>query len=738
VVFFTQIACPKESRLLDPLPSQNQLLLTVALLLIVSCSISCANAGSQSPAPAPPVISVSVDPQNPSIQINQTQPFTATVANDTQNKGVTWSLTCIGACGTLSSTTANPVTYTAPAAVAGSSVIITATSNGDNSKSGTSTITVTTIPVISVSVAPQNPSVSVSQTQSFTATVTNDTQNKGVTWSLSGTGCTGAACGALSSTTANPVTYTAPAAVPGSTVTITATSNTDNTKNGTSIITVTPAATGFAGVTTWHNDNSRSGLNTTETALTLANVNTTKFGKLFSCTVEADVYAQPLYVPNVAIASKGTHNVIFVATEKDTLYAFDADTNANPCLPLWQVTLLGSGETALDTTSGDGCVDAVSPDIGITGTPVIDLSTKTLYVVTTSKISGSAYFQRLHALDVTTGAEKFGGPVPIQATISGTSFDPAIHLQRPGLLLQGGAVYIAWASYCDNGPYHGWVLGYNASSLLQVSKFNDTPNGTLGGIWMSGAGPASDESGNVYLITGNGTFDANAGGTDFGDTFLKLTGSLSVVDWFTPFNEDLLNTGDQDVGGGGSVLLLDNPGGPNAHLLIGGGKEGKLYLVNRDGMGHFNTGSDSQIVQSFSPTGHGIFATPVFWQNKLYLAPSTSPMSQFVFDATTGKFNTIAAFQSAATFSFPGATPSLSANGTANVILWAIERPSGGGTAVLHAYDASNLSELWNSSMAAGGRDQAGSAVKFTVPTIAHGKVYIGTHGELDVFGLLP
>src|SRR6266446_884284 len=647
-MFFIQVACPKESQLVDPFPSQNQLLLTVVLLLIASCSTSCGDAGTQSPAPlpAPPVISVSVAPQNPSIQINQALPFTATVANDTQNKGVTWS--------------------------------------------------------------------------------------------LSGTGCTGAACGALSSTTASPVTYTAPAAVPGSTVTLTATSNADNTKNGTSMITVTPAATGFAGVTTWHNDNSRSGLNTSETALTLANVNTTKFGKLFSCTVDADVYAQPLYVPNVAITGIGTRSVIFVATEKDTVYAFDADTNTSPCLPLWHVTLLGYGETALDTTSGDGCIDTVSPDIGITGTPVIDLSTQTLYVVTTSKSSGLTYFQRLHALDVTTGAEKFGGPVPIQATISGTSFDPAIHLQRPGLLLQSGVVYIAWASYCDNGPYHGWVLGYNASSLLQVSKFNDTPNGTLGGIWMSGAGPASDKSGNVYLITGNGTFDANAGGMDFGDTFLKLTGSLSVVDWFTPFNEGSLNTADLDVGGGGSALLLDNPGGPNAHLLIGGGKEGKLYLVNRDNMGHFSAGSDSQIVQSFSPTGQGIFATPVFWQNKLYLAPSTSPISQFVFDTTTGKFNTIAAFQSAATFSFPGATPSLSANGTANAILWAIQRPAGGGTAVLHAYDASNLSELWNSSMAAGGRDQAGSAVKFTVPTIANGKVYIGTLGELDVFGLLP
>lgn len=655
---------------------------------------------------------------------------------------MTWSLSgtgCTGAaCGVLNNATANSVTYTAPANVPSSTVTITATSSADSTKKGTSTITVSTTLAISVSVAPLNPSIQINQSQPFTATVTPSSQSQAVTWSLA---CTGV-CGTLNSTSANPVTYTAPSAVPGSTVTITATSSVDNTKKGTSIITVTSAAAGFTGVTTWHNDNSRSGLNTQETTLTLANVNMTTFGKLFSCTVDSDVYAQPLYVPNLAITGKGTHNVIFVATEKNTVYAFDADTS--PCTTLWQVTLLPNGETALDTNSGDGCTETVSPDIGITGTPVIDLSTKTLYVVTTSKNSSSAKFQRLHALPLdfpATQQEKAGSPATIQATISGISFDPAIHLQRPGLLLQNGVVYMAWASYCDNGSYHGWVLGYNASTLAQVSKFNDTPNGTLGGIWMSGAGPASDSAGNVYVITGNGTFDANtAGGTDFGDSFLKLSSSLSVVDWFTPFNEDALNNADQDVGGGGSVLLLDNPGGPNAHLLVGGGKEGKLYVVNRDTgmMGHFNSADDSQIVQSFSPSGNGIFATPVFWQNNLYIAPTSSAMSRFPFNTATGKFSTAAASQSMTTFSFPGATPSLSANGIANAILWAIQRPSGGGTAVLHAYDASNLSELWNSSMAPGSRDQAGSAVKFTVPTVANGKVYIGAHGELDVYGLLP
>jgi len=601
-----------------------------------------------------------------------------------------------------------------------------------------------TPPTISVSVSPNSISVQIGQTQSFTARVANDSQLQGVTWSLS---CTGTvSCGALTpSNTANPVTYTAPPSVPGSAVTLTATANADRTKSNNATITISTTAPSSVSVLTWHNDIQRSGVNSQETTLSTTNVRTATFGKLFSCPVDADVYAQPLYVPGVTITGKGAHNVVFVATEKNSLYAVDAD--AAPCSVLWQKSLMNSGETFV-TESDVGCSEAISPNIGITGTPVIDAASQTLYVVSTSR-SSTAFIQRIHAVTLADGTEKFGGPTLIQASISGTgadssggtiSFRPQSHLQRPGLLLLGGAVYVAWASYCDNDPYHGWVLSFSAGSgtLQRVSTFNDTPNGTRGGIWMSGAAPASDGN-SIFLITGNGTFDANgatAPNTDFGDTFLKLTGALSVSDWFTPSNQSFLDANDLDVGGGGAVLLIDNPGGPFAHLLIGGGKEGKLYLLNRDNLGHI-AANDAQIVQSFS-LSQGIFATPVFRQNTLYIAAAGSPLSAFSFIASTGKFNTVPTSQSSATFGFPGATPSLSSNGTTNGIVWAIER-SATGAAVLHAYDATNVAnELWNSSMAAGSRDQAGGAVKFTVPTIANGKVYIGAQGELDVYGLLP
>ncbi len=596
-------------------------------------------------------------------------------------------------------------------------------------------------PTISVSVSPNSISVQIGQAQSFTATIANDSQNKGVTWSLS---CNGTvSCGALTpNSTANPVTYTAPSSAPGSTVTLTATSNTDSTKSGSATITVTTTAPSSVSVLTWHNDIRRSGVNSQETILTTLNVRTATFGKRFSCSVDADVYAQPLYVPGVSITGNGTHNVVFVATEKNSLYALDAD--ASPCSVLWQKSLMNSGETFV-SDADVVCSQAISPNIGITGTPVIDAASQTLYVVSTSK-SSTAFIQRIHAVSLADGTEKLGGPTLIQASVSGTgaassggtvSFDPKWHLQRPGLLLLGGTVYVAWASYCDNDPYHGWVLSFSAGSgtLQKVSTLNDTPNGTRGGIWMSGAGPASDGT-NIFLITGNGTFDANASGSDFGDSFLKLSSSLSVGDWFTPSNEGSLESNDLDVGGGGAVLLIDNPGGSLPHLLIGGGKEGKLYLLNRDSLGHFAS-NDSQVVQSFSLSSNGIYATPVFWQGTLYIAAADSHLAAFAFN-TTGQFNPNPTSQSSAIFGFPGATPSVSSNGTTSGIVWAIER-SAAGAAVLHAYDATNLAnELWNSSMAAGSRDQAGGAVKFTVPTVVNGKVYVGTHLELDVFGLLP
>jgi hypothetical protein len=319
-------------------------------------------------------------------------------------------------------------------------------------------------------------------------------------------------------------------------------------------------------------------------------------------------------------------------------------------------------------------------------------------------------------------------------------------------------VYVSWASHEDSDPYHGWVIGYSASTLAQVSLFNDTPNGDRGGIWMSGGAPAADSSNNLYLITGNGTYD---GSTAFGDTFLKLstTSGLAAADWFTPADQASLEAADRDFGAGGAAVLVDQTAGPVMHLAVGGGKEGNLFLLNRDNLGKNNT--TNQVLQTIS-IGNGIFATPAFWQNNLYLA-GTGTLQQFTFIPGTGLFNGAATSVSGNSFGFPGATPSVSAQGATNGIVWATNSSNYGASAnggnqaraaapaVLHAYPATSLTtELWNSSQATGGRDTAGDSVKFTVPTVANGKVYIGTRGnddtqghgtvfgEIDVYGLLP
>jgi len=536
--------------------------------------------------------------------------------------------------------------------------------------------------------------------------------------------------------------------------------------------------TDLPGVLTYHNNTSRDGTNTKEFVLTASNVTTPTFGKLFSCQVDGAIYAQPLWVPHVTV-SGSSHNLIVVASQHNSVYAFDAD--ASPCVTLWHTNLLDSahggaaGETSVPSRATGGLVGNgfgdITPEVGVTGTPVIDPSTNTIYVVSKSVNANTQFFQRLHALDLTTGNERVT-PRSIDASISvaGTgdgsvngrvAFDPRNENQRPGLVLSSGVVYVSWASHEDRDPYHGWVVGFSASTLVPATNavFNSTPNrvGTLsysrGGIWMGGGAPAVDASGNLYFITGNGTFDANTtGGSNYGDSVVKLstTSGLSVADYFTPHDQATLDTNDTDFGSGAATILVDQPSGPVTHLVIGGGKQGNLFLLNRDNLGKFS-GSTNNVVQTIN-AGNGIFATPVFWQNNLYVAP-IGALKQYVFSPATGKFNGAPSSQTAAAFGFPGATPSLSANGTASGIVWAADssqycttQSPGCGPAVLHAYDATNLGhELWNSSQAAGNRDQAGRAVKFTVPTIANGKVYLGTRGndssvlgELEVYGLLP
>ena len=505
-------------------------------------------------------------------------------------------------------------------------------------------------------------------------------------------------------------------------------------------------------VTTYHNDNLRSGQNLHETVLTTSLVQTNTFGKLFSQPVDGQIYAQPLVLANLLIPGKGLHTVVYVATENDSVFAFDGNSNTgNNATPLWQVSFINPANGITTVPSSDLGTNAIYPQIGITGTPVIDPTNKTLYVVAATKENG-AYVQRLHALDVTTGAEKFGGPVVIKATVKGTgagstkgvlSFDPFRSNQRPGLLLLNGGIYIAWASHGLEGEftYHGWVMGYNEKTLKQISAYCITANGSSGGVWQSGDALAADVLGNVYFMSGNGTFDANTGGQDYGMSYVKMAtkGGLNVVDYFTPYNESEESSQDLDLGSGGAMLLPYQRGAAHPYLAVGAGKDGNLYVLDRTNMGHFNASGNQQIVESIPNAfgGHGIYSTPAYWQTYLYFWSPNDVLR--VFQMVNGLVSTTTVATGSVTFGSPGATPEVSSNSGANGIVWAVQ-PDGYGTgapAVLHALNATTAVELYNSAQA-GTRDTAGPAIKFTPPTVANGKVYVPTASELDVYGLLP
>ncbi len=587
----------------------------------------------------------------------------------------------------------------------------------------------------------------------FTASVSN-TSNTAVSWSLSGAGCAGATCGTLDSTTANPVTYTAPGAVPNpAAVTLKAAAQADGTKSASATITIVTSGGGsYPGTFTAKNDEGRTGQNRNETTLTPANVNSSRFGKLFSCPVDGYVYTQPLYVANVSIGG-GVHNVVYVGTEHDSVYAFDADNRS--CQQLWRTSFINPPSvTPVPAADVEG--EDIGPEIGITGTPVIDPTSNKLYVVARTKENG-LYFHRLHALDITTGAERPGSPVVINATVPGSGYDSVAGTitfntltgnERPALLLKNGIVYFAFGALSDLDPYHGWVFGYNAATLQLAGLFVSTRNGKQGGVWQSGAGLSADPNGNIYAVTGNGTFDQQSGGLscanplagcDFGDTVLKLSPSLTTVtDFFTPFNQADLEAMDLDVGSTTALVLPDQPG-PHLHLLLVGGKEGKLYLLDRDSLGRFHAGDDSQIVQSFLASFPGIFNTPAIWENNVYVGGRDDSLK--LFRLQNGQFNPTTPFsETNKTFSYPGVNPTISSNGSTNGIVWALETGAFAthGPAILHAYDATNLANELYSSTDAGARDQAGPAVKFMVPTVANGKVYIGTQTELTVYGPLP
>jgi hypothetical protein len=717
------------------------------------------------------LVSIAVTPVNPTIGTTGTEQFTATGTfsdNSTQNltTTVTWSSSNTGI-ATISN-------------AAGTNGLASAVANGTSTiqaalgaVNGSTILTASAISLQVVVVSPQNPSIADNGvTQAFTATghfSDGSTQNltSSATWtsSNSGVASVSAAGVATSATLAAGTTagFTSIQAVVGSTKGVSILSVTNHTTN----------SSGFAGVLTQHNDISRTGLNSSETVLTPTNVNTATFGKAFSQAVDGFIYAQPLYVPNVTIAG-GVHNVIYVATEGDSVYAFDADSNTGTNAGLlWHASLIDTAHGAaagattvnVEASLDPSCSDLI-PQVGITSTPVIDPSSGTMYVEAKSHEGGN-FIHRLHAIDIKTGAEKSPGPAVITASVSGSgegsvggiiSLDGLHHLNRVGLLLLNGSIYIGYASHCDDQPYHGWLLAYDAGTFTQTSLLVTTASGGLGGLWMSGTGVAADSNANIFISSGNGDFDTvNVPARELGDTTMKLfntgTSPLTLADYFTPFNQNMLDGEDNDLGSGG-VLLLPNQSGSFPHELVEVGKEGTVYLINRDQMTAGNlhfcqtacNGTDPQIVQEIqNEVGNQgdigrFWGTPTYFNGAIYFGGTGDNLKEF--PLSNGLLATSPNATSGHIFSFPGCVPVASGNGNANGIIWVIDTSTYGtpaptlGPAVLYAYRADTLALLWNSSQS--GTDTAGNAVKFTVPTIANGKVYIGTQTELDVYATHP
>jgi hypothetical protein len=509
-----------------------------------------------------------------------------------------------------------------------------------------------------------------------------------------------------------------------------------------------------AQITTSQYDNMRTGATLSETALTPQNVNSKQFGKLGAFKVDGVVYAQPLFAPAVEIPGKGKHDVLFVATEHDSVYAFDAGRPNDP--PLWQANFLDDKRQVTTLSSHDVSCPFIEPEVGVTSTPVIDLKTGTLYVLARTMIrhtlGSNEYFQHLHALAITTGAEKFGGPKLITASGAGKgddssngqiAFNPLRENPRAALLLTNGNLYLMWASSCDRGPYHGWIMAYDPATLAQKAALNVTPDGNEGGIWESDTGPAADADGNVYVPTGNGTFNISTGGKDYGDSVLKLGlqgSSLAILDYFTPRDQEHMADTDMDLGSAGPVLLPDQPG-PHRHLLLQPSKDKRIFVIDRDAMGKFHPDSDA-IVQT-QPVSGGGFGSMAYWNGRAYYAGEDDALREYV--VTHGELKAGAASR----MKFDGgATPTISAHGNKDAIVWVASRKSGRGRtqqAVLYAFDATKVGEpIYSSETGSGtssetnaGRDGAGMAARFVIPMVVNGRVYLGARSEVDVYGLL-
>ncbi len=709
----------------------HRVVLSALLLLCVICT-SCGAVGSGPPTP----VTVAVTPNSAQPFPGDTVQFNAVVEN-ASSSAVSWQVGPIPGGNSTVGTIDLTGLYTAPASVPSQpTVTVTAVLQSDPTKTGSASVTILSFSAYKgpLVVSPALSGLTTSQTLQLQVT-TPGVSNGDVNWAV--TGGTITPSGMYSPPNTQGV-YTVKASL---------------IANPNAVGTAQVAVTTFPGMLTWRNDPARSGINSWELALTPGPqgtpgaVDSSSFGKLFSCPIDGYAYAQPLYVPNLSISGIGTQNVIFVATEKDSVYAFDADSS--PCKQLWQTSLVPEGSEAIETgVIGSTASSDIGLFIGITGTPVIGGTTPALklYVVAATQTieSNPTYSLKLYALDLTTLQPEIQPPgVEITSSAGQAStFFPSNENQRPALLLDSEIVYIAFGSNGLPGNYHGWLFGYNASTLQPVGAFDVTPDALQGGIWQSGGGPSADSSGDVFVVTGDGPFDVNRGGESYSDSFLRFGpagGLSSVADYFTPCDQAALQTGGLDVGASAPVLLLNSTSQPN--LLIGGSKGGSLYVVNPNSMGGFNSDCSKDStprVQSVSVgAGMTILSTPLIWNDSVYVAPGNGTLMSFPLSAGN-------LYPSQSKSSQPlgaqGATPVISSNGTNDAILWLIDSSGAvaGTPAILRAYDPNNLSnEIYSSPTAPSSPGAAGPAVKFTVPTVANGKVYVGTQTELDVYGLL-
>jgi len=696
---------------------------------------------------------ITMQPLSVAVTAGQTATFTV-AASGTQPLTYQWQKNQANIAG------ANSASYTTPAtAVADNGAqfdVIVSNGTFPNATSVEAALTVNPTPVApQITTQPQSVTVTAGQTATFSVAATG-TQPLSYQWQKNQSNITGA----------NSASYTTPVTSltdSGATFDVIVSNGILPNATSTAVtLTVNPVQQSSVNVLTYHNDLARTGLNPNETTLTTTNVATATFGKLGTMPVTSNVDAEPLYASNLTIGA-ATHNVVFAATENDMVYAFDADTFTQ----LWNVSV-ADGESPANEVDGCG---QVQPNIGVTSTPVIDLNAGphgTIFLVAMTLDSNGNYHQRLHALDLTTGQEEAGSPAAITATytIPNTTtqltFNPMQYKERAGLLSMNGIIYLAWASHCDDNPYQGWIMAYNESTLQQTQTLDITPNGSEGAIWMADSAMAADSSGNIYFLVGNGTFGDGSSNPalttsgfpangNYGNAFMKLStsggSSLAVADYFAMFNANGESGKDEDLGSGGAILLPDltNASGVTKHLAVGAGKDAYIYVVDRDSMGKYNSSDDTAIYQKLNdPSGNatgppalggGSFSMPAYFNSVVYYGGAGDVLRAF--PVANALLATQPSSTSSVSFGFPGCTPSISANGTTNGIVWCISAQT---TGVLYAFSAANLAlQLYNSNQASS-RDEFpdSSSDKFVTPLIANGKVYMGTPTGVVVFGLLP